>query len=131
MRSELEANPDSEEHKLYVQSWVKGIQDTLCPTPAGPRITVERLKDWTSDTYLPQGLEGMMPKHADDIKTGLKLLAWYVSADFERRTSMDEGDATILARWAFMRGSLHVVLQGTVRTMKIRETYQDLMSSWS
>ena len=28
MRSELEANPDSEEHKQYVQSWITGIQNT-------------------------------------------------------------------------------------------------------
>ena len=47
LRSELEANPNSEEHKQYVQKWVKGITDTLCPTPAGPAITIERYKDWT------------------------------------------------------------------------------------
>ena len=89
LRSDLAADPDNEEHKRYIQSWVKGITDTLCPTPAGPVVTIERLKDWTSDTYLPQGLEGELPKQAEDIKTGLRLLAWYVSDDFQRRTSMD------------------------------------------
>ena len=110
-----------------MQSWVKGIQDTLCPPPAGPVVTIERLKDWTHNTYLPQGLKGELPKQAEDIKTGLRLLAWYVSDDFQRQTSMDAGDAKILARWAFIRGALHVVVQGNTRVMKVRETYQDLL----
>ena len=74
LRSDLAEDPDNVNRKREAQAWIKGIQDTLCPTPAGPAITVESIKGWHQDMYLPQGLEGETPQHTEDIKTELRLL---------------------------------------------------------
>ena len=86
MKSELEANPDNEERRNYVMNLLAGVQHTLQPPPPEPEVTIEKLSDWVTDTYLPEGLVEIVPKEAEDIKLGLKLLSWYISPDFERRT---------------------------------------------
>ena len=40
---------------------------------------------------------------------------------------MEPEDATILARWAFTKGVLHVEIVGQEKRMQIKETYAELL----
>ena len=127
LHSDILSDPNNQQRRKDAELWMERIRTTLRPQAVETPITLESVKDWPQDTYLPQGLEGEMPRTAEEVKMGLRLLQWYVADDYQRRTTMDEGDARILTRWAFIRGSLHVVVNGTRRQMKVRETFQELL----
>ena len=101
MRSQLEANPNDEAKKAEAARWIDSIQQTLLPSQ-GPIVHVEKTTGWQVDQYLPDGLENIVPRTKEDVQLGLKLLSWYVSSDYQRRTTLEDEDARILARWAFI-----------------------------
>ena len=126
LRSDLEAAPDNEEQRKAAQEVMDSISALLKPATT-PVVTLESTKGWQQDVYLPEGLEGEVPQTREEIEMGLKLLGWYLCEDFERRTSMEQKDAQVLARLAFTLGLLKVVVSGTKRVMKVKEMYQELL----
>ena len=126
MRCQLEAHPDDEAKKAEAQRWIDMITQTLLPRP-GPVVHVEKTTGWQEDQYLPEGLENMVPRTKEDVQLGLKLLSWYISSDYQCRTTLEDEDTKILARWAFIQGALRVVRDGDKRVMQIKETYNELL----
>ena len=127
LRKELEQDPNNAELAQEVKMWLDGMQETLDPQSSKTTEVLESTKGWNGGEYLPAGLTGEMPTTEVEMQVGLRLLKWYISEDYQRRKKMEPEDATILARWAFTKGVLHVEVVGAEKRMQIKETYAALM----
>ena len=127
LRRELEEDPSNVELAQEVKMWLDGMQDTLDPQSNRATEVLESVKGWNGGEYLPAGLTGEMPATEVEMQVGLRLLKWYISEDYQRKKKMEPEDATILTRWAFTKGVLHVEVVGAEKRMQIKETYAALM----